>query len=355
MNANTGQRNVQGRTVYRGAKGGLYVLAAPGKKKYKPVMAGPAPVAASAAGNTGMTNVQGRRVYRGPKGGLYVLVGGKKQYKPTVATAGVAARASAAEGLLVNGLRVHRGPKGGWYVIKGGRKKYVKAPQSNLAGRVVASALARRVANVSFAAAAVSSAKKTSKKAERRRPPLGMGVGSGVRGPWLLEPNGTKAIDPVSLNHIPMDRAVRVGRQVFDSRTLRALLRRDPGAVNPLTREPFPEDVRRAYGDQSGRMPEALAKKQDVSDAVGVIVAAIAREAPPGLHMLSPAVFDDVERRYGVRVALSASSTRLPRGRTRVFHTIVVFKENFRKIIGKEADGTLQVTDADIPDYAYYA
>jgi hypothetical protein len=59
--------------------------------------AAPAPVAATpAAGNTGNKNTKGRTIYRGPRGGEYVLNGTKKIRKFTRATAAPAARSPAA-------------------------------------------------------------------------------------------------------------------------------------------------------------------------------------------------------------------------------------------------------------------
>jgi len=96
---NTGHTNSQGRTIFRGPRGGEYVLGAGGKviRKFKAVVpaAAPAPVvvAPAAPGNTGQKNTKGRTIYRGPRGGEYVLNGTKKirSFKKAAPTAAQAA------------------------------------------------------------------------------------------------------------------------------------------------------------------------------------------------------------------------------------------------------------------------
>jgi hypothetical protein len=70
----------------------------------------------------------------------------------------------------------------------------------------------------------------------------GMG-GSSLPFAWN---QGNYAMDPVSLDRIPLARAVRVGRHVFDAKVLREILKRN--TRNPLTREPFPSNVIAMYG-----------------------------------------------------------------------------------------------------------
>lgn len=72
---------------------------------------------------------------------------------------------------------------------------------------------------------------------------------------WATNANGTVATDPVSLNRIPVSRAVKVNRQVFDANTLREILRRNPRATNPLTRQPFPQHVYTTFGPEPPRQP----------------------------------------------------------------------------------------------------
>ncbi len=80
--------------------------------------------------------------------------------------------------------------------------------------------------------------------------------------------NGSYAVDPVSLDRIPVRRVVRVGKQAFNSKTVRALLERDPAATNPLTRQPFPDHVYRRYGK---RQPQY---SPDKTEAMAVLWAA---------------------------------------------------------------------------------
>ena len=86
---NTGHTNVYGRTIYRGPRGGEYVLGFDGRK----IRSFPrVPAAAPAAAPAGNRNILGRIIHRGPRGGEYVLgAGGRKIRKFTRATAAVAA------------------------------------------------------------------------------------------------------------------------------------------------------------------------------------------------------------------------------------------------------------------------
>ena len=96
---NTGRKNSQGRTIFRGPRGGEYVLGAGGRvirsftrASTPAAAAAPAPVASTpAAGNTGNKNTKGRTIYRGPRGGEYVLNGTRKIRTFTRATAAAAA------------------------------------------------------------------------------------------------------------------------------------------------------------------------------------------------------------------------------------------------------------------------
>jgi len=89
---NTGQRNSQGRVIFRGPRGGEYVLGAGGRKIRSFTRA---PAAAAAAGNR---NTHGRIIHRGPRGGEYVLgPGGRKIRSFTRATAAAAPAPTAAE------------------------------------------------------------------------------------------------------------------------------------------------------------------------------------------------------------------------------------------------------------------
>ena len=90
---NTGHHNLYGRTIYRGPRGGEYVLG-PGGRKIRSFARVPAPAAAAPAGNR---NTHGRIIHRGPRGGEYVLgPGGRKIRKFTRATAAPVAAPAAA-------------------------------------------------------------------------------------------------------------------------------------------------------------------------------------------------------------------------------------------------------------------
>ena len=90
---NTGHHNLYGRTIYRGPRGGEYVLG-PGGRKIRSFARVPAPAAAAPAGNR---NTHGRIIHRGPRGGEYVLgAGGRKIRKFTRATAAAPAVPAAA-------------------------------------------------------------------------------------------------------------------------------------------------------------------------------------------------------------------------------------------------------------------
>ena len=83
---NTGRKNTKGRTIFRGPRGGEYVLGAGGRKirsftrapAAAPVAAAPVAAAPALPGNTGNKNTKGRTIYRGPRGGEYVLNGTRK-------------------------------------------------------------------------------------------------------------------------------------------------------------------------------------------------------------------------------------------------------------------------------------
>ena len=87
---NTGQRNASGRVIYRGPRGGEYVLGA-GGRKIRSFTRATAPAPAPAAAVPGNRNTSGRVIYRGPRGGEYVLgAGGRKIRSFTRAVAAAA-------------------------------------------------------------------------------------------------------------------------------------------------------------------------------------------------------------------------------------------------------------------------
>lgn len=84
----TGKRNSKGRVVWRGPRGGYYVEGADGHKirmdkKAVPKTPGPSGSAparpAALATNTGTRDSKGRVVWRGPRGGLFVLAAGGRK------------------------------------------------------------------------------------------------------------------------------------------------------------------------------------------------------------------------------------------------------------------------------------
>lgn len=70
---NTGTTDREGRTIYKGARGGYFVRkGASGKKVYRKTTG-------AGINYTGAKNALGRAIIRGPRGGLYVLVHGKRR------------------------------------------------------------------------------------------------------------------------------------------------------------------------------------------------------------------------------------------------------------------------------------
>jgi hypothetical protein len=130
--------NALGRRIYKGIRGGEYVLDARGKKVYKfkkaPEAARNSPARAIAKDSLG------REIRKGPRGGLYVLNSyGKKLYKfaatasakrlATGAAPPAAAPAPPAAGESPKnavGRKIFKGPKGGEYVLDSRGKKIYK-------------------------------------------------------------------------------------------------------------------------------------------------------------------------------------------------------------------------------------
>ena len=134
---NTGQKNTKGRTIYRGPRGGEYVLSAGGWKitkftKASTAAAAPAPAAAPTpapvAGNTGQKNTKGRTIFRGPRGGEYVLNGTRKIRTFTRATAAAAAPAPPARSAL-NNAKAHMNT----LPTAAARKAYLRSMTGNMA------------------------------------------------------------------------------------------------------------------------------------------------------------------------------------------------------------------------------
>jgi hypothetical protein len=98
---NTGQRNTSGRVIYRGPRGGEYVLGSGGRKirsftkAAAPAAAPVAPAPAPAAAVPGNRNTSGRVIYRGPRGGEYVLGAGGRKIRSFTRAAAAAAPVAA--------------------------------------------------------------------------------------------------------------------------------------------------------------------------------------------------------------------------------------------------------------------
>lgn len=124
--------------------------------------------------------------------------------------------------------------------------------------RALADAAALDVARGAFAATAIQAAN------GRGVAPLPKGMrGSGI---YRRETNA------VTLAQIPTRRAVKIGKQHWDSRTLRGLLERNPMATNPLTRQPLPPGVAKKYGPKKPKRPtRRQITKLDDAIAIGRI------------------------------------------------------------------------------------
>jgi hypothetical protein len=117
-----------------------------------------------------------------------------------------------------------------------------RSERTALAQSLVRRALANVAATTAMKTALVAKA-----TARAQRQPRGLGPGTDL---FVRGSNGQYAIDALSLNRVPRARAVRIGMQNWNSKSLSGLLNRNPRAPNPLTRQPFPETVYRRYGVQ---------------------------------------------------------------------------------------------------------
>lgn len=116
-----------------------------------------------------------------------------------------------------------------------------------------------RLAWPAFAASAI--------KKSKRNGPRGMGVPN----LYARNSNGTRAIDPMSLNHVRKPHAVKVDPHVFDARQLRKLFAHNPRATNPLTRKPFPETVRTKYSPKTSGS-NAASEKRVLGTALSILI-----------------------------------------------------------------------------------
>lgn len=146
--------------------------------------------------------------------------------------------------------------------------------------QALANTAALAVARGAFAAKAIQAAE------GRGVAPLPKGMrGSGI---YRRETNA------VTLDPVPTRRAVKIGKQYWNSRTLRGLLKSNPAVRNPLTRQPLPQRVVKKYGPMSsGKLPSRN-EITKVDDAIEV--GRIAR------HVLSGSTPE--ERSAGTRMGL---------------------------------------------------
>lgn len=125
--------------------------------------------------------------------------------------------------------------------VRAEQEKQKMGQQQSLARHAAAHAAAQSVSAAFWANA---------RRAAKGRAPLGPAP-KGMRGSGLFvrgDQSGQQTIDPVSLDRIPARRAVLIGKQQWNSKTIRELLKRDSAATNPLTRQPFPAEIYEKYG-----------------------------------------------------------------------------------------------------------
>ena len=132
---NTGQRNSQGRVIFRGPRGGEYVLGAGGRKirsftraTAAAPAAGPSALNAAKAHMNTLTTITARKAYLRSRAANLSNANWRAlgQYKNTLNYRARVARAAPAAATVnrnIQGRVIHRGPRGGEYVIgPGGRK-----------------------------------------------------------------------------------------------------------------------------------------------------------------------------------------------------------------------------------------
>lgn len=124
-------------------------------------------------------------------------------------------------------------------------------------------------------------------------------AGRGMRGGlgqnlFIRNADGTHATDPVTLNRIPVKRAVRIGKHYFNSKSLGDQLQHR--TTNPLTRQPFPSSVIRKY---KKKPPSPPSPPRALLDAIEAIVQYV-RQLPRRVFSLSSVPIDDLVRPFGV-------------------------------------------------------
>lgn len=138
-----------------------------------------------------------------------------------------------------------------------------RPPVANISQALARNAVARTAASTVFAARAATAGPRglAGSKVKQRREPYIRNKGQ----------DDGYALNALTLNRIPRRRAVKVGQQYWDSKSLRDLLARDERAPNPLTRAPFPQWVYDTYGPmRSGRTGNAytLQRLTEIAAAV---------------------------------------------------------------------------------------
>lgn len=119
-----------------------------------------------------------------------------------------------------------------------------RVSQAALAQRVVGDAAHAALTRRAFAATALESS--------RRKQVKGLGGARRLPGTaYVLNADGKPVDDPITMDPIPLRRAVKVGRHWHNAESLRKLFRHTPDARHPLTREPFPDHIRQRYGPRA--------------------------------------------------------------------------------------------------------
>lgn len=163
---------------------------------------------------------------------------------------------------------------------------------SDIGAEMARSALMQHAATAAFAAKAVS----TAGKAARQKRPKGLGAThKPLKNLFVKNSDGEYPENFLTLAKIPKSRAVQVGKQYFNSRSLRQLLSQNPTAANPFTRQPFPDSVYQKYG----AMP---ANALDRVKQAAVDMASVALAHPASDAHVSTREEDRIQRQYGVEI-----------------------------------------------------
>ena len=69
-------------------------------------------------------NAKGRKIYKGSRGGMYVMQAGRKVYKVSSSRKASPVRYVKNLGVNSQGRKIYQGARGGYYVMQGKRKVY---------------------------------------------------------------------------------------------------------------------------------------------------------------------------------------------------------------------------------------